>query len=197
MRTFILFSRKGITSSDFSINDLPGSGGRMDLVCRCINSALWLSHKLRRDARIFVVLNGSPAPPVTILFEGSGLRRVSPDERNIGAWIKKSLDGKAKNKEWIKVQEGISVSKKSFQDLLKELNGNFYVLHEKGTFMREVKIKEDPIFILGDHVGLPQKEEKFALRFNAEKISLGDVSYLASQCISIVHYELDLTIVEF
>lgn len=190
MRTFILFSRKGVTAPNFSLNDLPGSGGRMDLVCRCINSALWLSHKLRTDTRIFVVLNGPPSPPVTVVFEGSNLKRVSPDERNIASWIRKSLRGL--KKEWRNVQDGIKVAKKSFQEIMREVEGNFYILHEKGRFLREVEIKRNPVFILGDHIGLPQKEERFALRFGAEKISLGKLSYLASQCITIVHHELDV-----
>jgi len=190
MRTFVLFSRKGVTTSNFSLNDLPGSGGRMDLICRCVNSALWISCGLRRDTRIFLVLNGPSSPPATILFEGSSLRRVSPDERNIASWIKKALDCTGKNGDWVKVQEGIKVSKMSFQDVIKDLK-EIYVLHERGRFIREVEIAKNPVFVLGDNIGLPRKEEKFAERFGAEKISLGKTSYLASHCISMIHYEMD------
>ncbi|MCW3129084.1 MAG: tRNA (pseudouridine(54)-N(1))-methyltransferase TrmY [Methanophagales archaeon] len=187
MKQFILYARKAVTSPDFSLDDLPGSGGRMDLVARCVCSALWISHDLRRDSCIHVVACGSPNPPVVISFYGNRLRGVSPDERNIAAWIKKTLARKRKN-------PGINIRKLSFQQLVEELasEGNiFYVLHEKGRDIARVKLKADPVFILGDHIGLPRKEEKFVERFEYEQISLGTISYLASQCITVLHYELD------
>jgi len=159
----------------------------MDLVARCVCSALWISHDLRRDSCIHVVACGSPNPPVVISFYGNRLRGVSPDERNIAAWIKKTLARKRKN-------PGINIRKLSFQQLVEELasEGNiFYVLHEKGRDIARVKLKADPVFILGDHIGLPRKEEKFVERFEYEQISLGTISYLASQCITVLHYELD------
>ena len=187
MKQFILYARKAVTSPDFSLDDLPGSGGRMDLVARCICSALWISHDLRRDSCIHVVACGGSNPPVVISFYGDRLRGVSPDERNIAAWIKKTLARKRKN-------PGISIRKLSFQPLVEELasEGNFfYILHEKGRNISEEKLKEDSVFVLGDHIGLPRKEEKFVERFENEKISLGTTSYLASQCITVLHYELD------
>ncbi len=188
MRQFILYAEKASTSPDFSLDDLPGSGGRMDLVARCICNALWISHALRRDSCIHVVACGSPNPPVVISFYGDTLRGVSPDERNIAAWIKKALSMKRRN-------PGIIIRKISFQQLIEELasEGTFiYILDEKGTDIARVKkLKEDSVFVLGDHLGLPNKEEEFVEQFEHEKISLGTTSYLASQCITVLHYELD------
>ena len=81
MRTFILYSRKARTDNRFKIEDLIESGGRMDVVCSCIVSSLWLSHRTREDTNFFVVLNGSPNPPVTIWFNGSKLLKVYVDEK--------------------------------------------------------------------------------------------------------------------
>ncbi|MBA7516882.1 putative pseudouridine methyltransferase [subsurface metagenome] len=187
MKQFILYTSKAVTSPDFSLDDLPGSGGRMDLVARCICNALWISHDLRRDSCIHVVACGSPNPPVVISFYGNMLRDVSPDERNIAAWIKKALAKKRKN-------PGISIRKLSFQQLVEELasEGNFfYILHEQGRDISEVKLKVDSVFVLGDHIGLPEKEEKFVAQFEHDKLSLGTTSYLASQCVTVLHYELD------
>lgn len=191
MRTFILYARKAVTSPDFNIEDLPSSGGRMDLIARCISSALFLSFAMRRDSRIFVVLNGPPNPPVTVCFDGS-ITNVSPDEQSIALWIKKALEKieNFKGKDWISLKNNIKVSRKSFQDIIKESQGSFYILYEKGEPIEKVKIAENPIIILGDHLGLPSKEEKFALRYG-KKISLGKTSYLASQCIAIVNWMFD------
>lgn len=187
MRIFVLYARKARTDSNFKLDDLINVG-RMDLVARCISSALWLSHNVREDARIFVVLNGPPKPPVTICFQGSKLAKVYVDERTNANWIKNILTMKF-GKEWLEL-EGTKVSRKSFQEVLTELSGKNYVLHEKGEFIENVKIEKNPIFLLGDQIGLPDKEEKFALR-NGEKISLGKNVYLASSCISIINWVCD------
>jgi tRNA (pseudouridine54-N1)-methyltransferase len=158
------------------------------LVCRCITSALWLSHKARDDTNFFVVLNGPPNPPVTIWFDGSKLIKVYVDEKTNARWIKKLLSLKF-GKEWLEV-EGTKISRKSLQDLVKELDGNIYVLHEKGKSIQDMEIKENPIFIMGDQIGLPDKDEKFALR-KGEKVSLGKNVYLVSSCISALNWICD------
>jgi tRNA (pseudouridine54-N1)-methyltransferase len=187
MRTFVLYARKARTDSNFKLNDLINAG-RMDLVCRCISSALWLSHNVREDTRIFVVLNGPPKPPVTICFQGSKLSKVYVDEMTNAKWIKKLLSMKF-GSEWLEI-DATKVSRKSFQEVLDELNGKNYVLHEKGEFIENIKIEKNPIFVLGDNIGLPKAEESFALR-NGEKISLGKNVYLASACVSIINWVLD------
>ncbi len=193
MREFIMYSRKGVTSSDFTLKDLPGSGGRMDLNARCVISALWLSRDLRRDSRMVFSLNGPSDPPLAMAFDGKELQRVTPDERNIGLWIKKVLERRDEvDGDWKEVHDGIYLSEKSFQELIKDRQDrNLYVLHESGEGIRTADIKEDPVFILGDHIGLPRKEEGFVERFGAEKISLGPESYFSTQSIVLVHNELD------
>jgi len=187
MRTFILFMRKARTDNKFNIEDMPGSGGRIDLAARCVNSALWISHNMRDDSEIYCILNGPSNPPVTIRF-GREIKRVSPDERSIGIWIKKALSEDF-GKEWHIMNNGIMVARKSFQDVIKEMKDRpIYVLHEKGK--KVSKFKKDSVIVLGDHLGIPSKDEKFALR-NGEKISLGKTSYLASSCISIVNWMID------
>ena len=79
MRTFILYARKARSDANFKINDLP-SYGRMDLVCRCISSCLFLSYKKREKIKLYVVFNGPPRGPVTICFDGKP--NFYPDERS-------------------------------------------------------------------------------------------------------------------
>ena len=186
MRTFIVYSGKGRTDSNFNVEDLPSSGGRMDLVARCISSALWLSHGIREDTKIFVVLNGLPRPPVTICFDGGAIRKISPDERSIAIWIKKALASDFSD--WFEFREGITISRKSFQEIVESFKDKpIYVLSEKG---KKLKIKKDPVFILGDNFGLPENEEKFVLKYG-KRLSLGKKSYLASSCISVLNWMCD------
>ena len=187
MRSFFLYSRKGRTDNKFRVENLIDAG-RMDLVCRCITSALWLSHKARDDTKLFVNLNGPPKSPVTICFDGSKLLKVYVDEKTNANWIKKLLSFKFGN-EWMEI-EGTKISRKSFQEVIKENEGNIYVLHEKGTPVSDVKLGKNPFFVMGDQIGLPEKEEKFALRYG-KKISLGKNVYLVSNCISILNWVCD------
>jgi tRNA (pseudouridine54-N1)-methyltransferase len=181
LREFILFSRIGQTDSNFhSLHD----AGRLDIVHECIVSSLFLSHGLRRDVTFHAILNGPPNPPVHIQIDGETLYDVRTDMDTWQAILKKTLAGKP--------HPGITKDKTSFEALLKAKaqNRQIYVLEEDGKDISQVALKENSLFILGDHVGLPKKAEVFAQRFG-EKISLGKQPYLAASCITIINYKLD------
>jgi len=171
-RTFILYSHA--TTDDFSLERLYESG-RIDVVCRCVLASLWISEAMRKDTQIIVVLNSGKRPPVSIKFDGNKMIGIEPSERSIAIMIKKSLNT-VKDKEWTNVHAGISVSRRSFQDLIKEAK-NIFVLSAKGTQTTSLKV-ENPTFVLGDNKGIPKNEETFAMR-KGERISLGNRTYLA------------------
>ena len=91
MKQFIVIGHLAQTDGGFSLNDMPGAAGRMDVLCRCVNSSFFLSHDLRRDVECYLVLLGEPDSPKTVLFKGDALRYLSPDERSAGALIKKEI----------------------------------------------------------------------------------------------------------
>ncbi len=196
MRKFIIYSGKGATTPDFIIKDLPGSGGRMDLNARCVISTLWLSGSMREDSSIYISLNGEPDAPLVITFNGGELRKVSPDERSISIWIKKALERKdiiSKKGNWLETHDGIAIARKTFEELLEERmkKGSLYLLHETGKDVRKEKLNVDPVFVLGDHMGLPEEKVHTVEKLAEEKLSLGPETYLSSQCITIVQNELD------
>lgn len=164
----------------------------MDLVARCVSASLWLSYTIRRDTEFIAVLNGAPSPPIAMKFSGERLKNVSPDERSVGLWLKKVLAQNVE-KDWIEIFPGIFAAQKSFQEIVKEYKEQkIFILHEKGEPIQEQKFskEENLVFILGDNVGIPAKDEKFALR-HGEKISLGKTSYVASACINVVNWIAD------
>jgi len=177
MREFILFSRTARTDSNF--NSLL-DGGRMDVVYQCILMSIFSSHRHRENI-FHAILNGPPNPPLHLEINGKQLRDARVDEESWKEILKRVLSGGR--------HEGIRVEKKSFQELVKEKK-SVYVLEERGKDILEVDFKENPIFVLGDQVGLPKKEEKFALRYG-EKVSLGKGLYLSSSAIDIVNWILD------
>ncbi len=189
-RTFIVRARTARTTSDFNLEDLPGAG-RMDLVCRCISSALFISLDVRRDTVIHVVLEGPKEPPKTITFYGDKIKDLQPDERFLATVIRNAVSKKLDNKE-VEVMLGVFVSKKSFEALVKDLSKTQLIyLDSDGKDVREFEFKKDFTAILSDYIGMPRKSEGWLERMNAEKISLGPVTVFASHAITIMHNEVD------
>lgn len=181
MREFLLYSRIGRTDSNWtSLHD----AGRLDIVYECTIASLFLSHGIRKDTVFHAVLNGPPKPPVHLEIKGETLHNVRTDQDTWIKILKNALSGRE--------HPGIRLSKTGFEVLIKAKaeQAKIYVLEEEGKDIFECGIGENPVFVLGDHVGLPKKVEAFALRFG-EKISLGKKPYLAASCITILNYMLD------
>lgn len=181
LRDFVLYSRKGRTDSRFTrLRD----AGRLDVVHECIVASLFLSHGIRRDVVFHASLSGAPSPPLHVKIDGETLRDVRTDRETWKEILKKILSGK-----W---HPGISVDRTSFEALLKAKANEapIYVLEEGGKDIFEVDLGENPVFVLGDHIGLPRKVEGFALRYG-QKVSLGKQPYLAASCITVLNYLLD------
>lgn len=192
MRAFLIVGNKAVTKP-FSLKDLAGSAGRMDIICRCIAQSLFISHGIRRDVEVYVLLLGEPDPPKALKIVGREVRYMAPDERNIGGIIRKALSLKVDEK-WRRSTPGVYIARKGLEDLLEELKGvyNVIYLREDGVDIREVACRlKNPLFVLGDHLGLKEEDEKVVLKYAKMIISVSKISLQADQCIVIVHYELD------
>ncbi|VVB76198.1 tRNA (pseudouridine(54)-N(1))-methyltransferase [Candidatus Tiddalikarchaeum anstoanum] len=188
MREFLLLASKAKTTPDFDVNNLVGAG-RMDLVCRVVSNSLCVSNNIRKDTIIHVSLNGARDPPKLLSVYGDKIIGIQPDEKTIGILIRDALSKKEKT--------GITVSKISFEAFLKEKikTHQLVYLEKSGKDIRTNSFKKDVLFILGDYAGLPDKTELFLDNLGAERISLGPAMLLASQCVTIIHNELDRKIV--
>jgi tRNA (pseudouridine54-N1)-methyltransferase len=181
MREFILYSRQGQTDSKFkNLHD----AGRLDVVHECIIASLFLSHGLRRNVIFSATLSGPPTPPLHLKIDGQTLFDVRTDQGTWEGIFRKVLSGKT--------HPGISVKKASFEAILKEKakDHEIYVLEEGGKDVETVEITDFPVFVLGDHIGLPKTVEDFALRYG-KKVSLGKQPYLAASCITILNFLMD------
>jgi len=70
----------------FDVNNLPK--GRIDVLARCVTSALWVSNRIRTDTTLFLVL--SPQN-MTIEVQGSRVRSLTPDERTMALYLQRTL----------------------------------------------------------------------------------------------------------
>ena len=66
--------------------------GRVDVLCRCINSALWVSKGIRKDTTIYMMLfpNNSEIG-TTIEVSGREVIELNPDERTIALYLQRAL----------------------------------------------------------------------------------------------------------
>ena len=90
-RNFAIIGHRAISSGKLPLNDISGIGGRMDVLLRAVNSALFISHGIRDDVSITLHLMGGPGPARRIKFEGNDLRGLHSDERAISGLVAKVL----------------------------------------------------------------------------------------------------------
>lgn len=199
MQDFIIIGHKAVTTGGFSLNDMPGSAGRMDILCRCINSVFFLSHDLRRDVQAHLLLLGESNPPRVIRFNGEKIRYLNPDERSAGALIKKALELDNISFTETRSTPGVWVREADLITLLGEFASDgrkIFYFREDGEDLRHINdgIK-DGVFILGDHLGLTEDEEKLVLGLSTGTISVGPLSLHADHCIILILNELDRVMV--
>lgn len=176
----MLFSRRGWSGGGFKC---LREGGRLDVVYQCLLFGLYTSGAIRRNVIFRVVLGGPPRPPMCLTVDGRFLRDVRTDEQSWEEVLRKVLNGGS--------HPGISISSESLQKIIRDLEGRkVFVLEEKGEDVWKIEFGENPVFVLGDQVGLPKKDEKYILRFG-RKISLGKKPYLAATSVDVINYLAD------
>jgi tRNA (pseudouridine54-N1)-methyltransferase len=185
-RVFVILGHKAAVTPDFTLSDLPGSAGRLDILARCVTAAFCLSHGIRADVEVYLVLRDE----ITVRFQGSRLKRLNPDERSTGALIQHALRARQEGQE--RSTPGVTVAARGLRAVLEELEDQgvrVYVLDEHGIDVREAQLPQPVAFVLSDHVNFTAEELALLQRY--EKISLGPTVLHADHCIPIVHNELD------
>lgn len=196
MREIIYYSRTAPTAGSYIKEDLQKSG-RIDIAIHTVIATFFLSNKLRPDAKLHLLFAGSPDPVKhlelqPVIVGKTGIDKIYLSKTNVSIVLKKMLY-KYREGEKREVFPGFKIEKKNFLSLVNEMKKegkNLYILDPKGEDIRKAKIGKDPVFILGDHKGLPSKELK-RLKTICSPIAIGKRTYFASQTIAIVNNELD------
>ncbi|MBI2449352.1 hypothetical protein HYV49_03575 [Candidatus Pacearchaeota archaeon] len=200
MREFIYFSRSAPTNGNFP-DDLM-KAGRLDIACHVIINAFFVSKRIRDNVGMHLVFYGMPNPPkhlemypsIVIPETGKayGKDNIDISKKDIAGLIKRMLYKYKKDKR-TEVYPGYFIEKKNLfkvVDDFKSKGKTVYLLDGKGDDIRNIEIDKDPVFLLGDHDGLPSKELK-RLKQKTKPVSLGKTTYFASQSMTIVQHELD------
>jgi tRNA (pseudouridine54-N1)-methyltransferase len=196
MRNFVIVGHKATTNPNFSLEDIPGTSGRLDILCRSVTAAFVISHGIRKDICVYLVLLGGEIPK-TILLQGETLRHLNPDERTTAALLKKALAVPAKP-EWAMSTSGIFVRTGGLAQVLDDLKAvkmvKMIYLREDGLDIRSLgagALAGDAAFILGDHTGMTPEEETMISEAGAEVVSLGPTSLHADHCIVLLNWFMD------
>ncbi len=205
-RRFLIVVHRVPVSAEFTLNDLAGSGGRMDAIANSVTAAFLYSNHMRRDTDLTLLLVSDPTRPLRVRLDGGGLRSLNPDERSTAALLKNAIqrywgaraaaerEGETPASE-IETSPGIFVSS---VDPLHELEqfaqtpGAFWLVEDGGPFP---SVAEDGIarVILSDPYDLTPEETSILTSAGTPRVSLGPLPLHSAHCITIVHNRLDWT----
>lgn len=197
MRTFILRARKGSTRWD-KIRSQVGSKEHFEVIAHSVINAFFISSDFRTDVELYIVLDSSEDFPRTIKLSGSeGLSIKGFHEEAVIQLIESALKNSAglQKDETRTIEPGIQVSGFGFERLVSRLiqTRALYLLDNKGDDLRQTRLKENPVFLLSDHLAMPKKTLSGLKRLGLNTLSLGKTMLFASQCIVLLNHEMDLS----
>ncbi|MGM0399160.1 MAG: tRNA (pseudouridine(54)-N(1))-methyltransferase TrmY [Halobacteriota archaeon] len=191
MRQFIVLGHDAPTDSDFALDDLAGGAGRLDVLCRAVSAAVFLSHDIREDVRVSLVLDDS----LTVRIEASELRYMNPDERNVAALLRSALEakGEAIGHQEAESTPGIYISKRGFEPVLETVarEATILQLHEDGDAIATIEPPADPAFVLSDHRDFTDDEAALLEERTDHRVRLGPEILHADHAVTVVHNWLD------
>jgi len=178
MLRFIQILPNASKSGDFILKDLPGSGKRIDVLCRVLSACFaWGPSKWDKNRIELLAVIGDSV----ILRIQNPEQKTPTGERAWAQILKNSLKGNPP--EYVQVHEGNLES--IIIDLNKPPKSTLWILHEEGEDLKlqEISISEtDNSFMLGDHRGFNSQTEELTSKYALRKVSLGKTSYLSSHC---------------
>jgi len=195
MRTFVLRARAAPTDSQ-ALMAAIGMGAHTEILAHTLMNALFVAQSHRPDVVVYLVLESTRDYSRTIRFDAATMGDLGGfDERALLGKIATALDAsRGMGKEETRtVQSGVTVQTVSFERLMQTLadDHQLYVLDRKGTPARAQVFGDNPCFVLTDHIPMPKKAFNSLERLGAKKIALGSRMLFASQCVVLIHHELD------
>lgn len=195
MRTFVLRARAAPTDSQKLLASV-GQDAHTEILAHTLMNSIFVAQSHRADVVIYLVLESTQDFSRTICFEVNAMHEIGGfDEHALLSKVAKALDvsigmGKEESRP---VESGVTVRTVSFERLVQELavDHQLFVMDRKGTTIREQAFQSKPCFLLTDHIPMPKNTFHTLERLGAKKITLGSKMLFASQCVVLIHHELD------
>jgi tRNA (pseudouridine54-N1)-methyltransferase len=196
VRCFVVVGSKARASGEFLLNDIPSTSGRLDVLLRALRAGLLVSHGVRRNARVYLVLHGGVDEAVTVRVDGAAAKYLRPDDRSLATLLKKALAVPADSDVFQTVRPGVSIARGGLDVALAELPGAaLYVLDEAGSDVRAAGLQhavDTPlVFVVGDHLGFEAATRDRLGALGASPLSVGPESLHSEDAIAVLHNELD------
>ena len=193
MRRFVVIGQTATGSPGFSLEDLPGTSGRLDVLLRSAQAALLVSHGLRRDVIVYLLLLGDADTPKAIRVDGRAAEYLRPDERSFAGRLRNALAWEESESNFATARQGIAVARGGLDAVLADLGSMTpYVLEEGGSDVRVTALDAgEPAFFVGDHLGFDPATRGRLAEMGASPLSVGPVSVHADDAIALVNNELD------
>ena len=195
MRTFVLRARAAPTDSQKLLAGV-GQDAHTEILAHTLMNAIFVAQSHRADVVVYLVLESTQDFSRSIRFEANAMHDIGGfDERALLGKVAKALDasvGMGKD-EARPVEPGVTVRTTSFERLVQELAADhqLFVMDPKGGAIREQVFEARPCFLLTDHIPMPKKTFHSLERLGTKRISLGPKMLFASQCVVLIHHELD------
>ncbi|KHT62220.1 hypothetical protein RJ45_18875 [Photobacterium gaetbulicola] len=196
MRAFVLRARSAPTDSQQLLASV-GQEAHTEILAHTLMNSIFVAQSHREDVIVHLVLESTQDYSRTVTFVANEMTNIGGfHEQALLKKVAKALDasvGMTKEQER-QVEPGITVRTLSFEKLVKELAEDYqlYMMDKKGTSIREQAFSGNACFLLTDHIPMPKKTFKSLERLGTQKLSLGPKMIFASQCVVLIHNELDL-----
>ncbi len=197
-RAFVVVGTKATASPDFSLVDLAGTSGRLDVLLRCARSALLVSHGLRRDTTVYLVLLGGALAPRVVRITGADVKFLRPDERALATLAQKVLaEAPAPDAviegAFVEIRPGIAVARGGVEAAIADLGEvTPLVLDEAAPDVRTISLPTGDVAVfVGDHHGWDDATRARIDALRPLRASLGPVSVHADDAVAIASNELD------
>jgi tRNA (pseudouridine54-N1)-methyltransferase len=166
-----------------------------------VQASLFISHDLRRDSELVLVLLGPPDAPKAIRVSGDQVRNLNADERSTAALLSRTLDEHLPlGGRWLKALPGIHVARRDLDAVLAEYaKGPIVLMDEEGSvdgpdLPSHLRDEDTATFVLGDSKGLTDEQLELIRKEDPIEVRLGPLSLHVDHCIAIVHNILDRAI---
>jgi tRNA (pseudouridine54-N1)-methyltransferase len=195
MRTFVLRARAAPTDSQRLLAGV-GQEAHTEILAHTLMNAIFVAQSHRPDVTIYLVLESTQDFSRTIRFEVNAMHDIGGfNEAALLAKVAQALDAsRGMGKEETRaVASGVTVRTVSFERLIQELASDhqLFVMDKKGASIRTQPFLDKPCFLLTDHIPMPKNSLSLLERLGAKKITLGAKMLFASQCVVLIHHELD------
>ncbi len=180
MRVFVTQSKTATTTPYFPKRGIASHTGRLDVIARMLRASLRVEDGIRDDTTFIATLEGPPKPPLTLVFKGKDLECELADERDAVECIRACMKGEL---------NGCEKRAVGLDEVVKGLGVPLFLLAEDGEDISRVEIPKSVAFLLGSQHDLELDPK---ILNEVRRVSIGPKSYLASHCISFIHYVMDL-----